>query len=95
MTSDQRSADSGQPDGLRIDTQSVAREIADDLFRNGGGQVAERLVLELPDGREGGGWCHSAAIDRIATILQASIPQSPLRNPQSEEPDADSPAPST
>lgn len=35
------------------------------LFVNGGGQIAERLVLTDATGRDLGGWCRGAIRDRI------------------------------
>lgn len=46
-----------------------AGRIADDLFTNGNNEHGSRLVLELPDGRDGGGWCESAVRDHIKTEL--------------------------
>ena len=48
-----------------------AMTIAEELFRNGFGEEAKRLVLELDDGRDGGGWSKKAAIDRIEAALRA------------------------
>lgn len=45
--------------------------IADDLFTSGSGEKAIRLVLKLNDIDDAGGWCKSAAIDRIETILKS------------------------
>ena len=57
------------------DYKQVAESIVDDLMTNGNGDKADRLVLELPDGRDGGGWSRSAAIDRVAKILiELNIP---------------------
>jgi len=54
----------------------VATKIADDLFRNGSGQVATRLELKVDDWSDGvrsershGGWSRGALANRIATIL--------------------------
>ena len=49
--------------------RELAGQIADVLFINGAGEVAERLVLELPGKRDGGGWCRGAIIDQIADKL--------------------------
>jgi len=51
----------------------LARRIADDLFTNGQGQRGVRLVLKLNDIDTGGGWCKSAVIDRVETILKSAI----------------------
>ena len=47
-----------------------SEEIANILFCNGMGQVASRLVLELPDGEDGGGWCKKAVVEVIDNALQ-------------------------
>lgn len=49
----------------------LAEMIVDDLFSNACGEKAERLVLELRGGKDGGGWCRSAARGRIEDILKA------------------------
>ena len=49
------------------EARRLARRIANDLFSDG-----ERLVIELPDKRMGGGWCRAAVIDRVAALLCAS-----------------------
>lgn len=54
------------------DDEKVAREIADDLFHNGVGQEADRLVLTLQPNRDIGGWCKQAVVDRIASALSAA-----------------------
>ena len=56
-------------DDARVLRRQVAETIAQDLFTNGNGDRAKRLVSELPDGRDGGGWCESAVVDRIAMML--------------------------
>ena len=54
----------------------VAAQIAEKLFTNGMGSKAQRLVLELPGGKDGGGWCKKAVIDVIdAALQQATTPQ--------------------
>lgn len=47
----------------------MAVSIAHDLFTNGNGDHAGRLVLAMRDGSDGGGWCVEAVIERIATAL--------------------------
>lgn len=49
--------------------RQLAQWIAADLFTNGNGDVAKRLVMELEDGREGGGWGIKPAVDRIEKII--------------------------
>jgi hypothetical protein len=48
------------------DTQLLASAIVDDLMTNGRGQKAVRLVLELSDETDGGGWSREALVSRIA-----------------------------
>lgn len=48
---------------------ALAEAIARDLFTNGSGERAQRLVLELPGKRDGGGWCEEAMSNRIAEHL--------------------------
>lgn len=52
----------------------VAKEIATELFQNGAGGAANRLVLELPNKRNGGGWCKQAVIDVITVGLKEFPP---------------------
>jgi hypothetical protein len=52
--------------------EKVADKIVETLFTNGAGQKADRLVLELPGSKDGGGWCRAAARDRIVKILEAN-----------------------
>jgi len=47
----------------------LAERIAKRLFVNGCGEHAKRLVLELDNGRDGGGWCESAVRDQVAAEL--------------------------
>jgi hypothetical protein len=51
------------------EARKVAERITNKLFVNGEGQKAERLVLELPGKRDGGGWCWSAVCDVIEREL--------------------------
>ena len=43
--------------------EQLAREIADELLKNGIGETADRLVLEV-SGKDCGGYCR-AAVERI------------------------------
>jgi len=52
----------------------VSEEIANKLFTNGRERKARRLVLELMDGTDGGGWCKKAVIDLIDATLQQPHP---------------------
>lgn len=49
---------------------TIAEQIVEVLFRNGFGEKARRLVLELENGGNGGGWCRGAVIDRINRVLE-------------------------
>ena len=55
------------------EVEQLAEWIVSDLFTNGVGQKAKRLVLELEDGRDGGGWGRGPAKDRIETILRSQV----------------------
>lgn len=66
------SASSAEPGQVERALQALAAEIADDLFTNGSGQKSTRLVMELPDGKDGGGWCHQALTSRVAKHLLGS-----------------------
>ena len=46
-------------------TRRLANRIADMLLANGAGDKGKRLVIELPDGRDGGGWCRDAIIGQV------------------------------
>jgi len=50
--------------------EELAKAIARAIFTTGSGQHAARLVLELPDGRDGGGWCEESVVDQILKVLQ-------------------------
>jgi hypothetical protein len=60
----------------------LAYEIADDvikaLFTNGAGQTASRLVLELENGRNGGGWGYRPARDFIVDVIEKHIARAAL-----------------
>lgn len=47
----------------------LADEIVKTLFVNGAGQKAKRLVLELEDGKDGGGWGKKSVRDVIIRHL--------------------------
>jgi len=52
-------------------SKEIARAIADDLFVNGRGEKADRLVLWVDaDERNLGGWAHVAVVTRIVNILK-------------------------
>lgn len=56
-----------------MNIEEIANEILNGLFVNGNGDEARRLVLELPDGRNGGGWSRVGAYGQIVTILQRHL----------------------
>lgn len=63
--------------------REVAEQIADDLFTNGQGDEASRLVLvqnknpdDLSEDWPIGGWCKAAVVDRITRVLDAAAPLS-------------------
>jgi len=62
-------------------TDSEAKILADrivaDIFRNGAGERAERLVLLSKEGRDLGGWGALPLADRIVRLLQQRV-----RNPK-------------
>ena len=51
-------------------TREIDNQIAARLFVNGAGQKAQRLVLELADGRDGGGWSEPAVVDQVVSVLE-------------------------
>ena len=51
----------------------IADEIVAALFTNGAKQKASRLVLELENGRNGGGWGYRPARDHIADVVEKHI----------------------
>lgn len=56
--------------------REIAQAIADDLFVNGEGKQADRLVLWVDASeRNLGGWAKVAVIDRIVKRLQEFKPQ--------------------
>lgn len=63
--------------------KDAAQKIADKLFTNGFGNVADRLVMELPGKGYGGGWCRKAVEDIIRDELSAAHSDA-----QPTEPDA-------
>lgn len=53
----------------RQEKRELAMQIARDLFTNGMGQIAGRLVMETGKKLDGCGWCESAVEDRIFAAL--------------------------
>lgn len=58
-------------DIARQTKRELAMKIARDLFTNGIGQIAKRLVMESDTKSDLGGWCESAVEDRIFSALLA------------------------
>ena len=51
-------------------TAAVAGRIADALLTNGFGDVAARLVLRAPDGRDLGGWSRAPIVQLVQRELE-------------------------
>jgi hypothetical protein len=56
--------------------REIARAVAADLLRNGAGDVAKRLVLELENGHDGGGWSRAGIESRVEAVVKAHIERS-------------------
>lgn len=59
-----------------MDVIKVADAIVERLFKNGFNKHAKRLVLELEDGRDGGGWCRSAVRNVVIEVMGKPDPAS-------------------
>jgi hypothetical protein len=57
---------------LRAQARKLAQQIVDDIFVNGQGDEAQRLVLTIdsPSKRDLGGWSKECLADRIARLLE-------------------------
>lgn len=53
--------------------EALAAKIVERLFTNDAGEQAERLVLELPGGKNGGGWARDPAADQVYLILTEAL----------------------
>ncbi len=51
----------------------IADEVIKTLFTNGAGEKASRIVLELEDGRDGGGWAERPARVHVAEVIEKHI----------------------
>lgn len=51
----------------------LAVAVADELFRNGAGEIATRLLIELPGPRHGGGWCYEAVVSHVEKVLSGRM----------------------
>ena len=51
----------------------LAERIAHELFSDGAGRTAERLVLEIKDGRDKWVWCRKAVEYQIERILREGL----------------------
>lgn len=57
----------------KSETRKRAERIAHNLFVNGAGQLATRLVMVDESGdepRDLGGWCEEAVADKIESVLE-------------------------
>lgn len=61
--------------------ERIAESVADRLFVNGFGQPARRLVLELENFKDGGGWCKDSVRDQIVAELARLKPIRKRREP--------------
>jgi len=52
-----------------VDLRNRVKKIVADLFINGIGEKADRLVLTSKDGRDLGEWCEQAIVDRVTKGL--------------------------
>lgn len=55
--------------------QEIADELTEHLFTNGFGEKAQRLVLELPGGGNGGGWGKRPVRDILLAHIQVLVSQ--------------------
>jgi hypothetical protein len=55
----------------KAEAERIAESVVADLFQNGSGQAAQRLVLtvDTPTPKNLGGWARGPAKDRIVAIL--------------------------
>lgn len=67
--------------------RQAAKELLDQLFVNGFGQEAERLVLMSADGKDLGGWCKQAVLDTVESVFQRERRQRDRGIPVSEQPE--------
>ena len=69
----QESTDTNQAErprgGVMRNIDRFAELVADSLMMNDDGDKAKRLVLELPDGRDGGGLCRDAIIGQVRQTI--------------------------
>lgn len=52
---------------------ALAERIAGELMRNGNGDIADRLVLELPNGKDGGGHCRESVAGVIHKMISSEL----------------------
>jgi len=60
-------------DYVRMEPRQLAELIVSKIMSNGDGRAASRLVLELPSGNNGGGWCRAALIDTVEDTIRQAI----------------------
>jgi hypothetical protein len=56
-----------------MDNRQIANEIVEQLFTNGFGNVAERLVMLSANGRNLGGWSQDAVRDQVLKVLEEQV----------------------
>lgn len=56
-----------------IHVEIAACLAAKELFTNGSNEVAERLVLELPGKKDGGGWCRQSVEDVVCGAIKRAL----------------------
>lgn len=56
-------------------SDKLAKKITEQLFTSGAGQKAQRLVLEMPGGGDGGGWCEGAAEECVRSVIDSNTPE--------------------
>ena len=69
-----------------LDIAKIAEQITDYLFTNGAGQKAQRLVLEMPDRRNGGGWGREPMLHAILEQLETALKNAPPVDTHSSRP---------
>jgi hypothetical protein len=61
------------PPRVRKRNRRLAEKIADSLLVNGAAEKAQRLVIEIKPGVDGGGLCRHAIRDRVEKILNGGV----------------------
>lgn len=58
---------------MTSDARRAAELAATELFTNGRGEVADRLVLTSAAGHDLGGWCYRFAVDEIESAIEKVV----------------------